>query len=104
MGLDASEILLEGNLLGSKLVLNEFVAFQELGSMIQAMDPRTAMMCTISLCGFANFSSLGICVSGIAVLCPEKKSTLARLVFRAMIGGVLVSIVSAMVVGVICLL
>ena len=95
MGLDPSEILLEGNLLGSKLVLNEFVAFQQLGSMISSMDYRTGMICAISLCGFANFSSLGICVSGIAVLCPEKKSTLARLVFKAMLGGVAVSLISA---------
>lgn len=99
MGLDPSEILLEGNLLGSKLVINEFVAFEQLGKIISSMDPRTAIMATISLCGFANFSSLGICVSGIGILCPEKKSTLARLVFRAMIGGVAVSLLSAMTVG-----
>ena len=103
MGLDPSEILLEGNLLGSKLVLNEFVAFQQLGGMISSMDYRTGMICAISLCGFANFSSLGICVSGIAVLCPEKKSTLARLVFKAMLGGVAVSLISAMVVGLVTL-
>ena len=103
MGLDPSEILLEGNLLGSKLVLNEFVAFQQLGSMISSMDYRTGMICAISLCGFANFSSLGICVSGIAVLCPEKKSTLARLVFKAMLGGVAVSLIGAMVVGLVTL-
>lgn len=99
MGLDPSEILMEGNLLGSKLVINEFVAFEQLGKIISSMDPRTAIMATISLCGFANFSSLGICVSGIGILCPEKKSTLARLVFRAMIGGVAVSLLSAMTVG-----
>lgn len=99
MGLEGSEILMEGSLLGSKVVLNEFIAFQELGSMIKSLDPRTGLICAISLCGFANFSSLGICVSGIAVLCPEKKSTLARLVFRAMLGGVLVSLLSAMLVG-----
>lgn len=103
MGLDPSEILLEGNLLGSKLVINEFVAFEQLGKIISSMDPRTAIMATISLCGFANFSSLGICVSGIGILCPEKKSTLARLVFRAMIGGVAVSLLSAMTVGFIML-
>lgn len=103
MGLDPSEIFLEGNLLGSKLVLNEFVAFGQLGQYISAMNPRTGMICAISLCGFANFSSLGICVSGIAVLCPEKRSTLARLVFRAMLGGVAVSIMSAMIVGFITL-
>ena len=103
MGLDPSEILMEGNLLGSKLVINEFVAFEQLGKIISSMDPRTAIMATISLCGFANFSSLGICVSGIGILCPEKKSTLARLVFRAMIGGVAVSLLSAMAVGFIML-
>ena len=103
LGLDPSEILLEGNLLGSKLVLNEFVAFQQLGGMISSMDYRTGMICAISLCGFANFSSLGICVSGIAVLCPEKKSTLARLVFKAMLGGVAASLISAMTVGLVTL-
>ena len=103
LGLDPSEILLEGNLLGSKLVLNEFVAFQQLGGMISSMDYRTGMIFAISLCGFANFSSLGICVSGIAVLCPEKKSTLARLVFKAMLGGVAVSLIGAMVVGLVTL-
>lgn len=103
MGLDPSGILMEGNLLGSKLVINEFVAFEQLGKIISSMDPRTAIMATISLCGFANFSSLGICVSGIGTLCPEKKGTLARLVFRAMIGGVAVSLLSAMAVGFIML-
>lgn len=103
MGLDPAEILMEGNLLGSKLVLNEFVAFQQLGEQLASLNPRTGMICAISLCGFANFSSLGICVSGIAVLCPEKRNTLARLVFKAMLGGIAVSIMSAMIVGLITL-
>lgn len=103
MGLDGNEILMEGTWLGNKLILNEFVAFQDLGSVIQNLDFRTSMICSISLCGFANISSLGICVSGIAVLCPEKKSTLSRLVLKAMIGGVFVSILSAMIVGLITL-
>lgn len=103
MGLDGSNILMEGSLLGSKLVLNEFIAFRDLGAVLKTLDPRTGMICAISLCGFANLSSLGICVSGIAVLCPEKKSTLARLVFRAMLGGILVSLLSAMIVGAITL-
>ena len=103
MGLDGNEILMEGTWLGNKLILNEFVAFQDLGSVIQELDFRTSMICSISLCGFANISSLGICVSGIAVLCPEKKSTLSRLALKAMIGGVFVSILSAMIVGLITL-
>lgn len=103
MGLDTQHILMEGSLLGNKLIVNEFVAFKELGGMLSTLDARTGMVAAISLCGFANLSSLGICVSGIAVLCPEKKSTLSRLVFRAMLGGVLVSILSAMIVGFIML-
>lgn len=103
MGLDSADILVEGGLLGNKLIVNEFVAFQQLGGMLSSMDYRTGLICAISLCGFANLSSLGICVSGIAVLCPEKRSILARLVFRAMLGGVAVSILSAMIVGLVTL-
>ncbi|HES3677873.1 TPA: NupC/NupG family nucleoside CNT transporter [Streptococcus pyogenes] len=103
MGFDHKNILLEGNLLGSKLILNEFVSFQQLGHLIKSLDYRTALVATISLCGFANLSSLGICVSGIAVLCPEKRSTLARLIFRAMIGGIAVSMLSAFIVGIVTL-
>ena len=103
MGLEGQEILMEGSWLGNKLILNEFVAFQDLGAIISTLDARTGMVCAISLCGFANVSSLGICVSGIAVLCPEKRSTLSRLVFKAMLGGVLVSILSAMIVGLVML-
>ncbi|HEP1254687.1 TPA: NupC/NupG family nucleoside CNT transporter [Streptococcus pyogenes] len=103
MGFDHKNILVEGNLLGSKLILNEFVSFQQLGHLIKSLDYRTALVATISLCGFANLSSLGICVSGIAVLCPEKRGTLARLVFRAMIGGIAVSMLSAFIVGIVTL-
>ena len=103
MGLEGQEILMEGTWLGNKLILNEFVAFQDLGAIISTLDARTGMVCAISLCGFANISSLGICVSGIAVLCPEKRSTLSRLVFKAMLGGVFVSILSAMIVGLVML-
>ena len=99
MGLDGENILMEGTLLGNKLIVNEFIAFKELGTVLETLDPRTGMITAISLCGFANLSSLGICVSGIAVLCPEKKSTLSRLVFRAMLGGVFVSLLSAMIFG-----
>lgn len=103
LGLEGEQILMEGSLLGNKLIINEFIAFQELGGILDTLDPRTGMIAAISLCGFANLSSLGVCVSGIAVLCLEKKSTLSRLVFRAMLGGVLVSLLSAMIVGFIML-
>ncbi len=103
MGLNGSDVLMEGSLLGNKLIVNEFVAFQDLGTILSSLDTRTGMICAISLCGFANLSSLGICVSGIAVLCPEKKSTLSRLVFKAMLDGIFVSMLSAMIVGIIML-
>lgn len=103
MGLDGGLAFKEGELLGSKLVLNEFVAFGQLGEMIKTLDHRSAMIMAISLAGFANISSMGICVSGIAVLCPEKRGVLSKLVFRAMLAGFAVSMLSAMIVGLIML-
>ncbi|KDE61774.1 nucleoside transporter, partial [Fusobacterium necrophorum BFTR-1] len=101
MGLSGNDIFLAGELLGSKLVLNEFVAFQRLGTIIQGLEYRTALILSISLAGFANISSMGICIAGISALCPEKRGILSRLVFRAMIGGFVVSVLSAMIVGLI---
>ena len=100
MGLSTSDATLAGQLLGSKLVLNEFVAFGQLGEVIKTLDPRTALMLSISLCGFANISSIGICISGISVFCPEKRNQLSKLAFRGMIGGFVVSLLSALVVGI----
>ena len=101
MGLDADSARLAGQLLGSKLVLNEFVAFGQLGEVIKTLDPRTALILSISLCGFANISSIGVCISGISVFCPEKRNQLSKLAFRGMVGGFLVSLLSALVVGLI---
>lgn len=103
MGLDTQSALQEGMLLGQKLALNEFVAFGNLGTFINNLDPRFAMIASISLAGFANVSSMGICVGGIGVLCPEKRGTLSRLVVKAMLGGMLVSILSAMICGIVAL-
>ena len=102
-GLDTEMAMKEGMLLGQKLALNEFVAFGTLGEFIDSLDKRTAMIATISLAGFANLSSMGICVGGIGVLCPDKRSTLSRLVFKAMLGGMFVSILSAMICGIVAL-
>jgi len=104
MGLKPDDIGLAGQLLGSKLILNEFVAFSDLGQVINTLDPRTAMILSVSLCGFANISSMGICISGISVFCPEKRGQLSRLAFRGMIGGFLVSVLSALVVGLVAAL
>ena len=101
MGLDMNGVTLAGQLLGSKLVLNEFVAFGQLGEVIKTLDPRTALMLSVSLCEFANISSMGICISGISVFCPEKRNQLSKLAFRGMIGGFIVSLLSALIVGLI---
>lgn len=103
LGLDGANILLEGSLLGNKLILNEFVAFQELAGQLAVLDARTGMICAISLCGFANLSSMGMCVGGIGVLCPEKRGVVSRLVFKSMIGGVFVSIMSALLISIVFL-
>ena len=103
LGLDGREILLEGTLLGNKLILNEFIAFGELAGHLDELDAREGMICAVSLCGFANLSSMGMCIGSIGVLCPEKRSVISRLVFRAMIGGVFVSILSALLVSIVFL-
>ncbi len=103
LGLDRNNILMEGSLLGNKLILNEFVAFQDLGANLANLDSRTGMICAISLCGFANLSSMGMCIGGIGVLCPEKRGTISRLVFKSMISGVFVSIMSALIVSIVSL-
>lgn len=104
MGLDGGNVLKAGELLGTKLVLNEFVAYGKLAPILAGMDPRTSLMLCISLAGFANVGSIGMCVSGIAILCPEKKSTLARLGIRGMVGGFCVSLLSSLIVGLLMLI
>ena len=101
MGVPKENILTASQLLGSKLVLNEFVAFGQLGEIIKSLDYRTGLMMAISLAGFANISSMGVCISGISVFCPEKRATLSKLAFRGMIGGFCVSLLSALIVGLI---
>lgn len=100
MGLEGKEVFTAGELLGSKLILNEFVAFGKLGPMLATMSERTGLMLAVSLAGFANVSSIGICISGISVLCPEKRPVLAKLALRAMIAGFCVSVLSALIVGI----
>ncbi len=103
-GFEGQDVLLAGTLLGQKLILNEFIAFGELAPMLSSLDPRTALVATISLCGFANISSMGMCIGGIGVLCPEKRGTISRLIVKATIAGVFVSINSALLVSMVSLL
>lgn len=103
MGLDPSQILTAGELLGTKMVLNEFIAFGDLGTIIKSLDPRTALVMSVSLAGFANISSIGICISGISVFCPERRAEISNIAFKGMLGGFLVSTLSAMIVGLVLL-
>jgi CNT family concentrative nucleoside transporter len=84
-----------GNLLGTRMVLNEFIAFSQLGLMKATLDPRSFTVATFALCGFANFSSIGIQIGGIGALVPERRHELARLGLRAMLAGTLANFASA---------
>ena len=102
-GFEGQDILMAGTLLGQKLILNEFIAFGELAPILSSLDARTGLVAAISLCGFANISCMGMCIGGIGVLCPEKRGTISRLIVRATLGGVFVSINSALLVSMVSL-
>ena len=88
-----------GDLLGTRLVLNEFVAFLKLGPMKSTLDPRSFTIATYALCGFANFSSIAIQIGGIGALAPNRKSDLARLGLRAVAAGTMANFMSACIAG-----
>jgi CNT family concentrative nucleoside transporter len=89
-----------GNLLGTRMVINELVAYQGLGAAAKAgLDPRSVTIATFALCGFANFSSIGIQIGGIGALAPNKRNVLARLGFRAMLAGTMANLMSASIVS-----
>lgn len=88
-----------GGLLGTRMVLNEFIAYAQLGPLKAALDPVSFTIATFALCGFANVSSVGIQIGGIGALAPERKHDLARLGFRAMIAGTLANFLSATLAG-----
>src|SRR5580698_8607720 len=94
---DATRI---GDLLGLRMVTNEFVAFSQLGTMKNALDPRTFTIATFALCGFANFSSIGIQIGGIGALAPNRRGDLARFGLRAMLAGTMANLMSASIVGI----
>lgn len=88
-----------GNLLGTRMVLNEFIAFAQLGPMKETLDPRSFTIATFALCGFANFASIGMQIGGIGALVPERRGDLARLGLRAMLAGTLANFLTAIIVG-----
>ena len=93
---DAPQI---GNLLGTRTVLNEFVAFSQLGPLKGTLDPRSFTIATFALCGFANFSSIGIQIGGIGALAPNRRNDLAKFGIRAMLAGTMANLMSAAIVG-----
>jgi concentrative nucleoside transporter, CNT family len=111
MGVPWKDSQVIGNLLGTRMVLNEFVAYSELGKyagqtalhaagpLFGQIDPKSFTIATFALCGFANFSSIGIQIGGIGALAPERRHDLARLGFRAMLAGTLANFITATIAG-----
>ena len=89
-----------GNLLGSRMVVNELYAFSQLGPMKGTLDPRSFTIATFALCGFANFSSIGIQIGGIGALAPDQRGQLAKFGIRAMLAGTMANLMSASIVGI----
>lgn len=104
MGIPTEDCVRAGELLGIRTVANEFVAYNQLGEWLKPessvhLGPRTTMLLSYALCGFANFASIGIQIGGIGSLVPEKQPVLAKLGLRAMIGGMLACFMTACIAG-----
>jgi len=102
MGIPRQDLFEVGNLLGTKLAINEFVAYAKLAEHIKAgtLSDKSIIMATYFLCGFANFSSIGIQIGGISALEPSRRADLAKLGFKAMLGGAIVSCLTACIAGI----
>src|SRR5215475_11868305 len=99
IGIPWKDAVSVGNLLGTRMVINELVAYQGLGAAKALLDPRSVTIATYALCGFANLSSIGIQIGGIGALAPNKRSELAKLGFRAMLAGTMANLMSASIVS-----
>jgi CNT family concentrative nucleoside transporter len=102
MGVPVKESLPVGSLMGTKMVINEFVAYSDLSPMIQQgiLSAKSVVIASFALCGFANFSSVAIQIGGIGVLAPDRKADLARLGLKAMVCGTMASYISASLAGI----
>ena len=100
MGVPGQDVMTAGALMGTKLVANEFVAYLQLKDILTTIDPKTLVIVSFALCGFANFGSVGIQIGGISALEPSRRSDLAKLGFRALIAGTLASYLSATLAGI----
>ena len=100
MGVSWKDSGVVGGLLGTRAVLNEFIAFSQLGPLKATLDPRSFVIASFALAGFANISSVGIQIGGIGALAPDRKHDLAKLGFRAMLAGTLANFLSATIAGI----
>lgn len=102
MGVPSADLGVAADILGQKVVINEFIAYASLGEVIKsgAVSDRTIVILTYALCGFANFSSIGIQVGGIGSLAPNKRHEIAKLGMRSMIGGCLAAFMTATIAGI----
>lgn len=99
MGVPWAEAHIVGSLLAKKIVVNEFVAYLDLKSMLGTLSPRSVTISTYALCGFANFSSIAIQLGGIGTIAPGKRSELAKLGMKSLIGGTLACFMTACIAG-----
>ncbi|MFY9281063.1 MAG: nucleoside transporter C-terminal domain-containing protein [Bacteroidia bacterium] len=104
IGIDAQDMILSGQLLGEKTVINEFIAYLSLKGMIAAeggpmLTQRSIIILTYALCGFSNFASIGIQIGGISSLAPNQRGHLAQLGLRALLGGTLACLMTAAIAG-----
>jgi CNT family concentrative nucleoside transporter len=99
LGVPWHEANIAGSFIGQKLVLNEFVAFVNFAGVIDTLTPKTQAIITFALCGFANFSSIAICLGGIGTLAPSRRKDLARLGMRALMAATLANLMSAALAG-----
>ena len=101
IGVPTHNVFQMGTLLGTKLVLTEFIAYLDLSKevLMQSLDPKTIVMATFALCGFANFSSIAIQIGGIGGLAPSRKADLAKFGIKAVIAGTLANLMTATIAG-----
>ncbi|RYZ99738.1 MAG: NupC/NupG family nucleoside CNT transporter [Sphingobacteriaceae bacterium] len=100
MGVPGKDVQTAGSLMGTKMVFNEFIAYIDLVKIKSTLDPKTLVITSFALCGFANFASIAIQVGGIGELAPNRRADLARLGFKALICGTLASYLSATIAGI----
>lgn len=99
IGVPWGESVLAGSLIGQKIILNEFVAFTSMSPLLPELSAKTTAIVTFALCGFANISSIAILIGGIGGMAPNRKHDIARLGWKAVLGGTLANLLSATIAG-----